>query len=148
MRISGKSGIGLFSLCVAVVAACFAICDDRRPSDEQVLREVLLDTGLVIPSEAKVSAFEVAKSFMDPAWLAKISLPTSQCDALRVQLESWPSAVGMFFGAYSDGVEWWKPTNVVADKHYGTKRNTLAHVVLSKEHGQCLVFIEHVATNP
>lgn len=43
--------------------------DDRWPSDEQVIRKVLLDTGLVMPSDASVSAFEVPRSFVDPAWL-------------------------------------------------------------------------------
>jgi hypothetical protein len=82
------------------------------------------EMGLKLPAGSKGLNFNY-KAPIDPAFLAKIKIPSDAKDSMAKQLSTLPNKPVKTSGGLSERISWWTPTlgNVLEDREFLNDRN-------------------------
>lgn len=136
----------LTKVILLLVLAFTISCRDykKAQSVEEQMNKIERETGLTFPEKSRLDQFFDPDYFIDPQWVAKIIVPASSYESLRLNLLTKPDDNTVSSGGLVDSTSWWKPQNVVLTKQYLADRQTLVKVVVSKENEEYEVYIECV----
>ncbi len=106
------------------------------------LNRIKKEAGLDLPDDSKLIHFIEPERFVDPIWVAKVTIPASSYESFKEVVIRKHSDKTVYHGALADSISWWKPTSVVLRKQYLADRHTFVKLVLSKEGVDFAVYIE------
>lgn len=116
---------------------------DFRTIDEVSVSDLATDTGLALPPDARITHFKEVPP-IDPVWVARVEMPSSAEARLVASASAQSAATGTVSGAMSESTAWWRPFDVVLSRRYEhSESHALVTVVISRESGQTIAYIEH-----
>lgn len=118
-----------------LVLICTIACrDSNEPQPvNSILSKVENEIGLTFPADSRVDQFVQYRSFIDPAWMAKVDIPVTSYESFSETLLTKPTDHGTIRNDRTDSTDWWKPVNILLTKQYLEGSQSLVRIVMSKD---------------
>jgi hypothetical protein len=101
------------------------------------------EAQLILPAGAELIHFEEPVVFIDPIWVAKVTVPAESIESLRQSLTQKGKEVSRAALSYvAESVDWWKPADVLLTVEY--MGSGLITVFVSREGDGYALYIERV----
>jgi hypothetical protein len=103
-------------------------------------------SSLKLPDKSRGLNMVYEGSRGDPAFVAKIEIPSDAADSLKQQIEKQANEDYNSIGALSERMPWWNPAQlkVVSERKY-TVNNSYVHVLLCYENKRVVLFVESMS---
>jgi hypothetical protein len=144
-----KSRIALYVLLMGLLATAQSC---KRPTDSQAtaaqgsmskrMERIQRDTGLVLPTDARLVEFFEAPVAVDPRWVAKVSVPQSRVEALKSEILSKRTYRSSISGAMGSSNVWWRVGKIIATNDFLSDPQTFVRVILSTNQQESTLLIE------
>lgn len=108
------------------------------------LLKIEKDMGLKLPAGAKGLNFYY-KAPIDPAFIAKIEIPSDAKDNMVKQLSALPNKPINSSGGLSERISWWTPTagNVIEDRQFAESADYIyRRSILTEKDGRLLLYLD------
>lgn len=102
------------------------------------------EMGLKLPAGAKGLNFYY-KAPIDPAFIAKIEIPSDAKDGMVNQVSAFPNKPIISRGGLSERISWWTPTvgQVIQDRNFFDANNGQSRrVILTEKDGRWFLYLD------
>ena len=135
-----------------LITVCLMGCGKGTRDYELVSADFGADTllmvekemGLKLPAGAKGLNFYY-KAPIDPAFIAKIEIPSDAKDGMEKLLSAFPNKPFNSSGGLSDRISWWTPTEgrVIQDRMFFDANNGQSRrVILTEKDGRWFLYLD------
>ena len=118
---------------------------DEETFDSNALAMVQQDSGIQLPPGSRGLNMFYQGSKIDPAFVAKILIPSSGRDELIAHIEKIPNQDSNVNGSLAEKVTWWNPKNgKVRIERRSSPNGNYLRAILSQEKEQLVLYIEWI----
>jgi hypothetical protein len=143
-------GLGLILLIAFLAIRIFVHSADYTLTEANFTKDALIvvktHSLLSLPEKSRGLNMLFEGSHGDPAFVAKIEIPTDTAENVKKQIEMRPNQDYHPIGALSEKVPWWNPAQLtlLAERKY-TVDSSYVHVLLCRDNQQIVLFVESLS---
>jgi hypothetical protein len=106
------------------------------------LGRIQAEAKLQLPRGTQLLEFSQREPMFDSVWAAKLAVPEASRHSFAAQLSDKPLDHTERSGTYATSVPWWHPADASLARQYLADTNTLVNVVLVRESGRTIAYVE------
>lgn len=123
--------IGLILMVTGI--AIFALIDKNKEAmpDEGSVKMIEDAIAIRMPASIEVINFEERNNFIDPSWVAQISISKKDLELVKLEIAKKKEDNTEVVGALRDQIRWWKPNGIIFSKQYLADSSTLVNIIIA-----------------